>query len=172
MINININPNPNNNIIRGPLHIPIPQRGKRHPSERNNLDHGYNATQTRAMCRRRPEHGLAPERRQGCARHPRPRPHTRASHLSTCISFLKAWACSAVGCATLSTFTATSPCHRPRNTVPNEPVPIDHLKDAEKHFTKSDIPFNKNSQKIRIKGNFINLLKGIREKEREGEEGS
>lgn len=55
---------------------------------------------------------------------PAPIPAREQSHLSTCISFLKAWACSAVGWATLSTFTATSPCHRPRNTVPNEPVPI------------------------------------------------
>ena len=74
--------------------------------------------------RKHPQQGLSPERHGGHACRPRPIHIHEQSHLSTCISFLKAWACSAVGWATLSTFTATSPCHRPRNTVPNEPVPI------------------------------------------------
>lgn len=43
---------------------------------------------------------------------------------------------------------------------------------AEKHFTKSNTYFHKNSQKTRIKGNFINLLKGIFQKEKERRNGA
>ena len=43
---------------------------------------------------------------------------------------------------------------------------------AEKHFTKSNTHFDKNSQNIRIKENFMNLLKGIFEKEKERRNGA
>lgn len=47
-----------------------------------------------------------------------------SAYRRTCISFLKACSCSGVGSVTLSILTATSPCHLPLKTVPNEPVPI------------------------------------------------
>lgn len=69
-----------------------------------------------------PQQGLSPERHGGHACRPAPSTHEQ-SHLSTCICSLKAWACSAVGWATLSTFTATSPCH-PETPEANSPRPV------------------------------------------------
>lgn len=47
LINININPDPNNNIIRGPLNIPISHMGKEHPlcDRETTFNCGHNTTQ-------------------------------------------------------------------------------------------------------------------------------